>query len=40
MVWVLDVEGRPLVVDASYWPGATPDQRQQLESVVESIRFA
>jgi len=40
MVWVLDVEGRPLVVDASYSPGATPYQRQQLEAVVESLRFA
>jgi len=40
MVWVIDVEGRPLVVDATYSPDASAEQRQQLEAVVASIRFA
>jgi hypothetical protein len=38
-IWVLDVNGERLVVDASYLPEATPQDRAELESVVDSIRF-
>jgi hypothetical protein len=38
-LWILDVDGQRLVVDASYLPEATPQDRAELESVVDSIRF-
>jgi len=38
-VWILDVEGTRLVIDAFYMPYATAEERQQLTEVVESIRF-
>ena len=36
--WILDVEGRRLVIDATYMPGAT-DQDRTLTKVVDSIAF-
>jgi len=39
MLWVIEVDGRPLVVDATYSPDASAEQVRELESVVESIRF-
>jgi hypothetical protein len=39
MLWVLDVDGERLVVDATYSPDATKADRAALTSVVESIRF-
>jgi hypothetical protein len=39
MVWVIEVDGRPLVVDAAYSPDASVEQVLQLEALVESIRF-
>jgi hypothetical protein len=39
-LWVLDVAGQRLVVDATYSPDASEEQRAELEQVVESIRFA
>jgi hypothetical protein len=38
-LWILDVEGERLVVDASYMPTATPEERAILQGVVSSIRF-
>ena len=38
-VWVLDVKGQRLVVDATYSPDTTPTDRAELERVVESLRF-
>lgn len=38
-IWVLDVDGQRLVVDASYLPEATAQDRAELESVANSIRF-
>lgn len=38
-LWVLDVEGQTLLVDATYSPDTTDGDRQQLEQVVESLRF-
>jgi hypothetical protein len=38
-IWALDVDGERLVVDASYLPEATQQDRAELESVVDSIRF-
>src|SRR5262245_5820958 len=40
MVWVIDVDGQPLVVDATYSPDVSPEQRQELTSAVQSIRFS
>ena len=38
-LWILDVHGERLVIDAYYLPEATPGERAELERVVESIRF-
>jgi hypothetical protein len=38
-IWILDVEGQRLVVDAAYLPEATAQDRAELESIVDSIRF-
>ena len=38
-IWILDVDGQRLVVDASYLPEATGRDRAELERVVNSIRF-
>ena len=38
-LWILDVEGRRLVIDASYMPGATAQDRAGLQQVVDSITF-
>jgi hypothetical protein len=38
-LWILDVDGTRLVIDAFDMPAATDDQRQQLREVVESIEF-
>ena len=38
-IWILDVNGERLVIDASYLPEATPQDRTELERVVDSIRF-
>lgn len=39
MLWILDVHGERLVVDASYLPEATAAERAELDRVVHSIRF-
>jgi hypothetical protein len=38
-IWILDVDGERLVIDAWYLAEATPEDRAELERVVESIRF-
>jgi hypothetical protein len=38
-VWVLDVRGQRLVVDATYSPDTSQADRTQLEQIVESLRF-
>ena len=38
-IWILDVTGQRLVVDASYMPGATTADRAELDRIVHSIRF-
>ena len=38
-IWILDVDGQRLVIDAAYLPEATAQDRAELERVVDSIRF-
>lgn len=38
-LWILDVGGRRLVIDAAIWPGATDQDRAELAKVVSSIAF-
>jgi hypothetical protein len=38
-LWILDIGGSRLVIDAFYMPYATGEEREELETVVESIRF-
>lgn len=40
MLWVLDVDGQRLVVDATYPPDTTDANRAEVTAVVGSIRFA
>ncbi len=39
-LWVLDVAGQTLLVDATYTPATSEAVREELEQVVASIRFA
>jgi hypothetical protein len=38
-LWILDVNGKRLVIDANYLPWATRKQRAQLDHIVHSIKF-
>jgi hypothetical protein len=38
-LWVLDVRGQRLVIDATFSPNATPTDRAELDQVAESLRF-
>ncbi len=38
-LWILDVEGHRLVIDATYMPGSTVQDREELAQVVNSIAF-
>jgi hypothetical protein len=38
-LWILDVPGERLVIDASSTQGVTPSQEQQLRQIAESARF-
>jgi hypothetical protein len=38
-LWILDVNGTRVVIEAAYFPGTTPEDRRGLMRVVESIRF-
>ncbi len=39
MLWVLDVDGQRLVIDATYSPDAAEADRAELADIVESLRF-
>jgi len=38
-LWILDIEGHRLLVDATYMPAATDQDRMELAEVVNSIAF-
>ena len=38
-LWILDVDGQRLVVDATYSPDVSQADRDELQRVVASIRF-
>jgi hypothetical protein len=38
-LWILDVEGHRLLIDATYMPGTTEQDRAELAKVVNSIAF-
>ena len=38
-LWILDVNGQRLVVDANYTPGTTQAQRDEEDQIVHSLRF-
>jgi hypothetical protein len=38
-LWILDVDGQRLVIDATYSPDTTETDRAELTTIVESIRF-
>ena len=38
-LWILDIDGARLVIDAFSMPYATSNEREELRAVVESIRF-
>jgi hypothetical protein len=38
-LWILDVNGQRLLVDATYSPDTTPTQRDEEDQVVRSLRF-
>jgi hypothetical protein len=39
LLWILDVDGVPLVIDAQLPPSASAQDRAELEQMVESIRI-
>jgi hypothetical protein len=39
-LWILDVDGQTLVLDARSVPGVTPDQVDAITGIVGSVRFA
>jgi hypothetical protein len=38
-LWIVDIDGARLVIDAFSMPSATAAEREELLNVVESIRF-
>ncbi len=38
-LWVLDVNGQRLLVDATYYPSTSEVQRAELDQIAESLRF-
>jgi hypothetical protein len=38
-LWILDVQGKRLVIDAGHMPKATRKQRAELDRIVHSIKF-
>jgi hypothetical protein len=38
-LWILDVDGKRLVIDAFYMPEATGEEIAQINEIVDSIRF-
>ena len=39
-LWVLNVNGQRLLVDATYSPDTTAAERDSLDQVAESLRFS
>jgi hypothetical protein len=39
LLWIVDVDGQRLVVDASYGPTATAEERDAVTAMAESLRF-
>ena len=39
MLWILDVDGTRLVIDAAYFPETTSADREELMDIVESVRI-
>ena len=38
-LWILDVGGKPVVIDASYAPDAPAAAREELAAIVDTLRF-
>lgn len=38
-LWILDVHGERLVVDAAFFPKTSPDVRAQVRNIVDSVRI-
>lgn len=38
-VWIIDVDGTRLQIDAESYPGASPEIGEEMRAIVESIRF-
>ena len=38
-VWILDVDGRRLVLEAETYAGATPEIEQEIQRIIDSIEF-
>jgi hypothetical protein len=38
-LWILDVDGQRLLVDATYSPSTTHADREELDQIVDSLRF-
>jgi hypothetical protein len=38
-LWIVDVDGVPLVIDASVLPGTSSEVREELQQIVESIQI-
>jgi hypothetical protein len=38
-LWILDVDGQPVVIDASYAPDAPAAVREELAAIVDTLRF-
>lgn len=39
-LWILDVEGQRIVIDASGLPGLTPQDQAEVQGILDSIRLA
>jgi hypothetical protein len=39
MLWILDVDGTRLVIDAGYFPATSSEEREELMGIVESVRI-
>ena len=38
-VWIIDVDGRPLWIDAESFKGAGPEIEQEVQQIIDSIKF-
>jgi hypothetical protein len=37
--WIVDVDGERLLIEASYFPGLSPENRAELQQVIDSIQI-